>query len=315
MRTLGQYIDLKIKWFGLAVLLGCGLCLTAYAQDASLPLPPLPAVSGEAMPALPAPKASAALPEINLPSLPPVNSKPSSTASLPVLPLESSGQEKPLGASLPTLPPVATTAAASTPAMPELPALPPIGGDQAAAPNALPMTTPEVTVDAELPEFDDEPEPAEVAVGTQMPLPLPGQEPAQLPTGLELAGQEMEQSPLIKVVREEEPPKSWQTKLIPQVIPPKTKFNYKRQILPPRINRMEYSKLNRHLPRRMTRDDYAALLFTNVAKNDLEGTRALLNAGTSLYAINGYGETPLQFARRVGASNVAALLVARGAQH
>ena len=56
------------------------------------------------------------------------------------------------------------------------------------------------------------------------------------------------------------------------------------------------------------------MLFSVVAKNDINGTRALLNAGTGVDVTNSYGETPLQVAKRNGARDVAELLVARGAK-
>jgi hypothetical protein len=108
--------------------------------------------------------------------------------------------------------------------------------------------------------------------------------------------------------------KTWASKLAPSVIPKKTNFNYKREILPEVIYTTQYSRDNQHLPIRVTRDDYERLLFASIAKNDVEATRALLNAGTGLAATNEVGETPLTAAKRVGAADVAALLVARGAK-
>jgi ankyrin repeat protein len=99
------------------------------------------------------------------------------------------------------------------------------------------------------------------------------------------------------------------------VVPKATKFNYKRQILPSAINSTTYGRDNQHLPPRMTRDDYAQMLFYTVAHNDVDGTRALLNAGTYINSLNIYGETPLAFARRAGSQDVAALLAARGARY
>lgn len=83
-------------------------------------------------------------------------------------------------------------------------------------------------------------------------------------------------------------------------------------MLPDAIYRTEYDHDNRHLPRRMTRDEYANLLFNSIARNDVETTRALLNEGTVSRVVTAFGETPLQYARRTGATEVAALLAARG---
>jgi hypothetical protein len=308
MRISSLCIDIVLKRsFALSLLVG-GLAFAAYAQNDTPALPPLPP-SAE-LPAIESQSASsgAALPEINLPSLPPVTGGNAKVdAGLPALPAARPASV-PEVSGLPPLPAVKGAAPRTESAAAELPALPPISAQVPSLDQGPLPTIPEVTVESEASE--SEPEGQQFAV---VPLPLPGEDVA-LPMNQADSNQEQGmEMPTIKVVQEEEPPKSWQTKLIPQVIPPKTKFNYKRQILPPRINRVEYSKINRHLPRRITRDDYAALLFTSVAKNDLDGTRALINAGTSLNATNSYGETPLQFARRIGASNVAALLVARGA--
>ena len=107
---------------------------------------------------------------------------------------------------------------------------------------------------------------------------------------------------------------TWETRLAPAIIPPRTNFNYKREVLPESIYATQYNHDNSHLPTRVTREDYQALLFNEVAKNNIDGTRALLNAGTGVDVTNSYGETPLMVARRSGAKDVAELLVARGAK-
>lgn len=107
-------------------------------------------------------------------------------------------------------------------------------------------------------------------------------------------------------------PKSWQTKLAATVKPKNLRYNYKRVALPGTISRTHYSLDNRHLPKRFTRADYEGLLFMNIAKRDMEATRALLNAGTDIQAMNAYGETPRSFAERIGAADVAAMIAARG---
>lgn len=108
--------------------------------------------------------------------------------------------------------------------------------------------------------------------------------------------------------------RTWETKLEPTIFPPVTNFKYKRVLLPAMVYRTEYDRENRHLPSRLTRADYANLFFSSVAKNDVETTRAFLNAGVSPLVMTDYGETALSFAMRSGAIDVAALLNARGAQ-
>lgn len=160
-----------------------------------------------------------------------------------------------------------------------------------------------------------------VNAGTLPPQGLPALPlPALTPPGTEQANAQLPtiSLPEIQVDQETAKPKpkvvTWQTRLAPSIIPPKTNFNYKRAVLPDVIYRDAYTYDNQHLPKRITRTDYENLLFASVAKNDIEATRALLNAGTGLQATNAYGETPLAAAKRAGAVDVAALLVARGAR-
>jgi ankyrin repeat protein len=108
--------------------------------------------------------------------------------------------------------------------------------------------------------------------------------------------------------------KSWQTTLKPVSTAWNNNFNYRRALLPSSIYAPAYNMDNRHLPVRVTRQDYERELFQTVATNNLNGTRALLNAGTDINAKNHYGETPLQVARRAGAVDTANLLMARGAR-
>ncbi len=207
---------------------------------------------------------------------------------------------------LPSISAPAVVAEAPEPAD-AMPALPAIGGAPAVA------TLPDIEVDASTPQAPALPLPAGIPA-----LPLPGEEglpaaPMSDAQALAVLGAPELDAPLVKVVREKVPPKTWETTLAPAIIPTKTNFNYKRALLPNAIYRTDYNKNNRHLPRRVTRDDYARLLFSSVTKNDLTTTRALLNAGVSLKATNMNGETPLQLARRMGAEQVAQLLIARGA--
>ena len=120
--------------------------------------------------------------------------------------------------------------------------------------------------------------------------------------------------PEIDVTRAKPKIATWETKLAPSIIPPRTRFNYRRVLLPESIYATHYSRENSHLPLRETREDYEALLFRMVAKNDINATCALLNAGMGLSITNRNGETPLTVARRSGAGEVSQLLVARGAK-
>ena len=120
--------------------------------------------------------------------------------------------------------------------------------------------------------------------------------------------------PEIHVERQQHKVQTWQTTLAPSYRQPSTAdYHYRRVQLPANIYASQYDTANSHLPARETREEYEALLFSMVAKNDINATRALLNAGTGLEATNSYGETPLMVAKRTGATEVAQLLTARGA--
>ena len=106
---------------------------------------------------------------------------------------------------------------------------------------------------------------------------------------------------------------TWKTKLAPAVVPPKTNFNYKRQILPDSVYKKNYGRENGHLPTAVTREDYQLQLFQRVAANDVDGTRALLNTGMLPSTTDGWGQSLLTIARRNNAHDTERLLLARGA--
>ncbi len=106
--------------------------------------------------------------------------------------------------------------------------------------------------------------------------------------------------------------KTWRTTLAPAIIPQETNFHYRRELLPATIYRHEYAEPNKHLPLAMHREDYANQLFESVVRNDVQTTRALLNAGTPVNVVASNGETPLATALRAGSTATAQLLIARG---
>ncbi|PZP84490.1 MAG: hypothetical protein DI582_08625 [Azospirillum brasilense] len=107
--------------------------------------------------------------------------------------------------------------------------------------------------------------------------------------------------------------RTWKTTLAPAIRPVKTNFNFRRQILPNEIYRSSYTPDNRHLPTARTREYYVQLLIGSVARNDLNGTRALLNTGISVNTTDGSGASLLSIARQYGARDTERLLIARGA--
>ncbi len=305
MRYFSQITGLQLKQLGLVTLIVGGLCAKALAQSptsspapilALEPLPGLPALGGSPPPALPA---------VNLPTTP----------------------ASPTLAALPTVPqaPAANSPSPTLEKLPELSVVKAPAAPQAAEPVVAEPAppTPEASETAAAEKASGTDTAASTDTGGQLPpqglpeLPLPG----AIGTGEgAIAGAALPaiSLPEIQVDQPFEAPKpkvkTWATKLAPSVIPKKTNFNYKRELLPEVIYTTQYSRDNQHLPSRLTRDDYERLLFASIAKNDVEATRALLNAGTGLAATNEAGETPLAAAKRAGAEDVAALLVARGAR-
>ena len=106
---------------------------------------------------------------------------------------------------------------------------------------------------------------------------------------------------------------TWYTRLAPAIVPPKTSFNYRRQVLPDAIYKKQYDRDNDHLPVAVTREDYTRLLFERVAANDIDATRALLNTGLPVTLRDGSGQSLLGIARQYNARDTANLLIARGA--
>lgn len=135
-----------------------------------------------------------------------------------------------------------------------------------------------------------------------LPLPIP------LPT----AEGQVTALPEIKIEAAKPQQKTWKTTLAPSAVNPQTAFHYKRHLLPATIYRQEYAEPNRHLPKAIHRVDYENLLFESVVRNDVQTTRALLNAGAPVNSVATTGETPLAAARRAGATAAAQLLTARG---
>lgn len=109
------------------------------------------------------------------------------------------------------------------------------------------------------------------------------------------------------------PLKSWQVKLAPSVKVKKTTFDYKRVRMPNAVYRTQYTHDNRHLPIRQTEVGYDQHYLHAIARNDIDATRAFLNAGRSVNMQNARGDNALIIAMQFGAFDVARLLIARGA--
>ncbi len=265
------------------------------------PIPGLPSLPGASAPAIPASPGIVSPPALDTDRLPnPTNPELSDLTAAPV-PLASLNGKAPsnAGGALADLPAPAAPessdvvgAAKPTPVAPE-------SGDTTAV--IVPVTpgAPEPDTDAsEAPPFP-------MAGG----LPMPPQGITTIETVLPATA-----LPDIDVASAAPAHKSWQTRLSPTSKAYSTKFNYRRVQLPGSIFQAQYDRENRHLPTRITREDYVNLLFENAARNNIDGTRALINAGADMNALNARGETPLSVARRFGALDTAALLQARGAR-
>lgn len=295
MRNRFDYSEIQLKKRSFFILLIAGGCASAFAQAPALSLPSLPAlpqVKGEALASIPSLADTAPA----LPSLPSANDKAGALPSLrdlPELPKVEDSADAPVdkkaeGSTMPI-----TLKARQDNAVPAADAV-----ADASLANQVP-TVPDVQVDASVAGMPALPLPTE-----QSALATPAMPDAPIPT----------LSFPVDIAVEDAPKSTWLGKLSPSIVPKETDFNYKRNLLSEAVYRTEYDKNNRHLPRRITRDDYANLLFNSVAQNDVNATRALLNAGVSLKTTNPYGETPLMLAKRLRVTQVVALLEARGAQ-
>lgn len=281
-----------IEIIRLVTLLTGGLSVPAYAQAPAFSPPELPALPGLPSAPSPAPSAPAAttatmLPEIEAPSAPAAPDTATVTAKKDAI------KEPTSGDALSDLP---------LPVAPE-------SGDKLAsevAPAPATTATATVTTPAATENTAETPPPGIPAIVLDAPVQT-GTAPVPMA------------APLAPVAAVEEAPaapahKTWETKLAPTSFAYNTKFNYRRQLLPDTIYRTQYDYENSHLPRRTTRADYEGLLLQSAAANDINATRALLNAGTNPNTTNQRGETPLALARRYGAYDTAALLQARGAR-
>jgi hypothetical protein len=95
---------------------------------------------------------------------------------------------------------------------------------------------------------------------------------------------------------------------------PVIRYNYKQQYLPERIYAHSYNPDNHHLPTRRTQAGYDAELFRAVSRDDLNGTRAMIeHGGRSLQAVDSAGYTLVDTAVRYRANSVLRYLLAKGA--
>lgn len=94
---------------------------------------------------------------------------------------------------------------------------------------------------------------------------------------------------------------------------PLVRFNYKNQRLPYPLYAKKYDSQNHHLPIAMYESDYDAATFQAAMTNNVNGLRAMLNAGRNIAMRSPQGESLVQVATRYGAHDCLRLLLARGA--
>ena len=107
---------------------------------------------------------------------------------------------------------------------------------------------------------------------------------------------------------------SWKQPLKPSVTPVETSHDYRRVTLPSTIYRDSYDPTNRQLPTAQTNALYDHYFLLAVARDDLDGIRAMLaNGYRDVNLFNDEGDTALIVAIRHNAIAAARLLIARGA--
>lgn len=105
----------------------------------------------------------------------------------------------------------------------------------------------------------------------------------------------------------------WDKKLYNEVLD-RPVYDYRTTILPSSINKKVYGEENQHLPKVFYNEEYSALLFVAVAKNNVQDIKALLHKEADINAQdsrNGY--TPLIYAVKNNKINAVRYLITRGA--
>lgn len=178
-------------------------------------------------------------------------------------------------------------------------------GGLPAAPDAPSPLTPDA-----IPEAATNPTPDKPSAAADLPLPQ-GEDsfqffqPGYQITGDDDGDKEKKPEPVVEI--KPEPKKAARPAL------PLVRFNYKNQHLPATIYKKSYDAQNRHLPVAMYESDYDAATFLAVMKNDLNGLRAMINAGRDLEMRSPNGESLVAVAVRYGSHDALRYLLAKGA--
>jgi hypothetical protein len=282
------------KTLRLVTILAWGLCIPAYAQAPTFSLPAIPGSGGAA----------------SSPQLAKAPENPTSNISLPpALPglekitnsANEKKEEKEEVAELPTLDAPPKDVAKSEPADEVTSA----ETEEATKVGPYDVSPPPLTLDNPAPE----PKKSSENI-TAAPPPFPSLALPVPPTGARLQATAI---PEIKVEAKRTSP-TWKDVLKPSYAPVDTKFNFRRQLLPPTIYREAYSGANRHLPTARTMPQYDHYFILAAARNDVNAVRAMLaNGRRNVNLTNAEGDSVLIVALRHGAFATARLLIARGA--
>ena len=294
---------------------------TAYAQNPPpLTLPPSPV--SPSVPAInmqPFPAAAKEEDQLNAIPLSPgleTYRSPSANESAPDAAATSAataaGNAVPTAGDAPPLPPI-------PPALMPVEGAAPITGENLSS--SPPLEAPPQQITTGIP-YDVAPPPLTLPGAPDAPIPLPG--------GLSALDSTLPPPPAIgtldaltipsggEVVAEKEKKAekipSWKQPLKPSSVPVKTDYEFRRTMLPSTIYRNEYDPANRTLPTARTNALYDHYFLLAVARNDLNGIRAMLaNGYRDVNIFNADGDTALIVAIRHNAIAAARLLIARGA--
>jgi len=199
------------------------------------------------------------------------------------------------------------------PALPDDPladlAMPPIEPIEPLDVPQMPQTTTDTTPPPAVPNLSDEADFGFFQPGAQLP-PLPDE--SSLPPLTD-----------IPATLDIKPAPSQSPQQLDQFAhkrPLNRSFNYKREILSPRVYKQEYDAQNRHLPARQTQHSYDQATFAAAASNNLDGLRAMLEYGGRARDMrNEHGESLADVAYRFRAYDtlhyLSAIGVRRGQQH
>ena len=115
-------------------------------------------------------------------------------------------------------------------------------------------------------------------------------------------------------IKPEEAPAQVEEKSEEVAEPAKETSTKGRIILPSTIYKKRYNNENKHLPKAVYAEDLNKYLFAAAANDNINGLRALIDAGRDPNVKNALGNTPLMAAAYAGSINATRLLLVKGAK-